>query len=85
MTIATYCTRMPGGFLRFQAQYLRRIRLPQWGHVSEDLRGRLIAASGPQLQDDLDAVVNELYGLSAMEARCARVIADAARVRKARA
>ncbi|PIX60254.1 MAG: hypothetical protein COZ47_08240 [Lysobacterales bacterium CG_4_10_14_3_um_filter_64_11] len=31
MTVAAYCTRMAGGFLRFQAQYLRRIRLPQWG------------------------------------------------------
>jgi hypothetical protein len=83
MTIATYCTRMSGGFLRFQAQYLRRIRLPRWSAVSKELRGRLIAASGPQSQDDLDAPVNELYGLSAAEARCARAIADAARVRKA--
>jgi hypothetical protein len=83
MTIATYCTRMSGGFLRFQAQYLRRIRLPRWSAVSKELRGRLIAASGPQSQDDLDAPVSELYGLSTAEARCARAIADAARVRKA--
>ncbi len=82
MTIATYCTRMAGGFLRFQAQYLRRIRLPRWSNVSEDLRMKLIAASGPRSQDDLDAPVNELYGLSSAEAQCARVVADAARVRK---
>src|SRR3546814_10421205 len=34
MIIATYCTRMAGGFLRFQAQYLRRLRLPRWERVS---------------------------------------------------
>ena len=85
MTIATYCTRMSGGFLRFQAQYLRRIRLPQWSHVSKNLRARLIAAAGPRTHDDLDSPVNELYGLSAMEAQCAREVADTARVRKASA
>ncbi len=36
--VATYSTKMRGGFLRFQAQYLRRIRLPQWRDVPEALR-----------------------------------------------
>jgi hypothetical protein len=27
--VATYSTKMRGGFLRFQAQYLRRIRIPR--------------------------------------------------------
>ena len=27
--VSLYCTRMRGGYLRFQAQYLRKIRIPQ--------------------------------------------------------
>lgn len=84
LTVSTYCTRMSGGFLRFQAQYLRRIRLPHWGHVPEALRAELIAASLSRCQDILDAPVNVLFGLSPAEARCARSSADAARVVKVR-
>lgn len=40
--IEAYCVRMRGGTLRFQAQYLRRIRVPGPGtidsHVAEELR-----------------------------------------------
>ena len=43
--IATYSTKMRGGFLRFQAQYLRRIRLPYWENVSPHLRQRLANAA----------------------------------------
>ena len=39
--IEAYCVKMRGGTLRFQAQYLRRIRVPDPGTLSEDLRGRL--------------------------------------------
>ena len=82
MTIATYCTRMAGGFLRFQAQYLRRIRLPQWCDVSEDMRSHLIAASSSKSMDEIDMPIFELYRLTSAEARCTRDIANAARVRK---
>lgn len=82
MTVATYCTRMAGGFLRFQAQYLRRIRLPQWRDVSEDMRSRLIAAASSKILDEIDMPVFELYKLSSAEAQCTRDIANAARVKK---
>jgi len=36
---------MRGGYLRFQAQYLRRIRLPLWKDVSKALRERLVEAA----------------------------------------
>jgi len=89
MTVAAYCTRMAGGFLRFQAQYLRRIRLPQWGQVSEALRMALIAAASAQDQAVIDAPVFALYGVSPSEAAPVRRIADTAQVtvqrRKARA
>jgi len=82
MTVATYCTRMAGGFLRFQAQYLRRIRLPHWRHVTAPMRDQLITASSSVSQDVIDAVVFELYGLNAMEALRTRRAADSARIGK---
>ena len=82
MTVATYCTRMSGGFLRFQAQYLRRIRLPHWRNVDERMRSRLTVAYATRNQDAIDAPVFELYGLNAIEAQCAREVANAARVGK---
>jgi len=65
--IEAYSTRMHGNCLRFQAQYLRRIRLPRWDTVSADLRQtlRLVAEN-----NDLAAreeAVSELYKLSALE------------------
>lgn len=65
--IATYSTKMRGGFLRFQAQYLRRIRLPKWESVSPSLRERLTQAA---IQLDLDAcdeAVAALYSLTKQE------------------
>ena len=36
--VATYSLRMRGDCLRFQAQYLRRIRIPDWSEVAETMR-----------------------------------------------
>ncbi|MEN6473309.1 MAG: Eco57I restriction-modification methylase domain-containing protein [Syntrophaceae bacterium] len=47
--VSIYSTHMRGGYLRFQAQYLRRIRLPLWEDVPSDIRAALIEAS--QLHD----------------------------------
>ena len=82
MTVATYCTRMAGGFLRFQAQYLRRIRLPNWRDVSKEMRDRLIAAASSKTQGEIDIPVFELYGLSAAEAQRTCNVAGAVRVGK---
>lgn len=82
MTVATYCTRMAGGFLRFQAQYLRRIRVPAWRDVDESMRKRLTAASSTRIQSEIDMPVFELYGLNATESSRTREIADAVRVGK---
>lgn len=80
MTVATYCTRMSGGFLRFQAQYLRRIRLPRWCDVPQTLRRALADAAASREQTDLDAPVFALYGLAADEIATVQRIAMAARV-----
>ena len=80
MSIATYCTRMAGGFLRFQAQYLRRIRLPRWSGVSPALRDELIAVGASRNQKEVDAPVMRLYGLNVAEIALAQRVARDAQV-----
>lgn len=65
--VATYSTRMRGGFLRFQAQYLRRIRLPRWMDVSQEMRSRLSSAAQTLDIGACNAAVVDLYGLTASE------------------
>lgn len=62
--VATYSTTMRGGFLRFQAQYLRRIRLPHWADVPENLRTELVDAAIKRDLDLCNCAVFKLYGLS---------------------
>jgi hypothetical protein len=65
--VATYSTRMHGGFLRFQAQYLRRIRLPYWRDVPEDLRKELKEAAEKRDLQACNQATFKLYGLSREE------------------
>jgi hypothetical protein len=62
--IATYSTRMRGGYLRFQAQYLRRIRLPQWSTVEPGLRERLSVSARNRDLAACNAAAFELYELT---------------------
>ncbi len=66
--VAAYSTAMRGGFLRFQAQYLRRIRLPLWSEVPKSMRARLTQAAIVLNMAECDAAAYELYGLSCAEA-----------------
>ncbi len=61
--IATYSTKMRGGCLRFQAQYLRRIRIPRWADVSEGLRSDLRDAAVNRDLHACNRAVFQLYGL----------------------
>jgi hypothetical protein len=65
--VATYSTKMRGGFLRFQAQYLRRLRLPHWRSVPESLRVELIDAATKRDTQACDRAAFKLYGLSREE------------------
>lgn len=65
--ISIYSTKMRGGYLRFQAQYLRRIRLPHWADVPKPLRQRLTAAAIERDQVACNEAAFELYGLSRTE------------------
>jgi len=64
--ISTYCVRMRGGTLRFQAQYLRRIRLPRFAHIGEEDRASLRAAFSSRDSAAATAVALRLYGVEAL-------------------
>lgn len=65
--VATYSLRMRGDCLRFQAQYLRRIRLPRWADVSPELRATLQTAADSDDQVFIDETVRSLYGIHRTE------------------
>ena len=65
--IATYSTHMRGGYLRFQAQYLRRLRLPKWADVNRKLRTRLMEAGRARAIAACDQAAFELYEVSRSE------------------
>ncbi|MDY6988254.1 MAG: Eco57I restriction-modification methylase domain-containing protein [Thermodesulfobacteriota bacterium] len=62
--ISIYSTRMRGGYLRYQAQYLRRIRVPFWRDVPGDVRAELIRAAEQADIAACNEAVFDLYGLS---------------------
>ncbi len=57
--VHTYSVRMRGDFLRYQAQYLRRIRLPLWSDVSKPMR-KILREGSP---DEVDDAIRRLYSL----------------------
>lgn len=78
--VAAYAPRMSGGFLRFQAQYLRRIRCPRWSDLAAAQRARLSEVANSDLEECDDAVFEALQ----MDRRTAHAIqrfAGAARVK----
>jgi hypothetical protein len=62
--IGLYSTKMRGGYLRFQAQYLRRLRLPHWRNVSSSLQHALTAAGKARDQAACNAASAALYQLT---------------------
>lgn len=65
--VASYSTKMRGGFLRFQAQYLRRIRVPRWSDMSTQLRTELSKAAESLDLDACNRAAFKAYKLSATE------------------
>ena len=64
--VSCYCTHMAGGFLRFQAQYLRRIRIPEWRDVPREIQ-RELTESGRRGEPAGWNALARLYGLSEAE------------------
>ncbi len=65
--VSIYSIQMRGGYLRFQAQYLRRIRIPRWQDVPEAVRKALVDAAGAGDAETGNDVVFDLYRLSQEE------------------
>ncbi|NOK71578.1 MAG: modification methylase PaeR7I [Chloroflexi bacterium AL-N10] len=65
--IDTYSTKIRGGFLRFQAQYLRRIRVPHWNDVPMPVREALTDAATRRDVRACNQAAFTLYGLTSAE------------------
>ena len=63
-----YSVRMRGGYLRFQAQYLRRIRLPSWHAVDDASAHELRSAFRRRDRELATRAALPLYGLDAVPA-----------------
>jgi hypothetical protein len=61
--VATYCVKMRGGCYRFQAQYLRRIRVPEWSSVGKRDAASLRRAFENRDRESASAVARRLYGV----------------------
>src|SRR6266436_1094868 len=67
--VANYSVKMRGGYLRFQAQNIRRIRIPRWEQVSAMQRERLRQAAMQPDVSRCDEVAFELYHINEAERR----------------
>lgn len=65
--VSMYSTKMRGGYLRFQAQYLRRIRVPHWHDVPDDLRAELADAADRGDIASCNQAVFRLYRMNKAE------------------
>ena len=61
--VGTYCVKMAGGCYRFEAQYLRRIRVPRPGGVLPSERRALAEAFGERDVERASGVARRLYGV----------------------
>ncbi|MEV7645740.1 Eco57I restriction-modification methylase domain-containing protein [Streptomyces rubiginosohelvolus] len=62
--VEAYAVKMRGGTLRFQAQYLRKIRVPDPGAINERDRGALAAAFDKRDVKAATEVALRVYGLA---------------------
>lgn len=63
MFVELYAVRMRGGFLRFQAQYLRRIRVPDRESLDRPTQRQLASAFQNRDREAASAIARRLYGL----------------------
>ncbi len=61
--VGAYCVKMRGGCYRFQAQYVRRIRVPDIDSVPHSAAQRLARAFRERDRDAASAVAATVYGL----------------------
>lgn len=59
--IGSYSTKIANGYMRFQAQHLRKLRLPKWESISTDMKIDLIEAGKNNRTECFDELVDKLY------------------------
>lgn len=65
--ISTYSTKIAKGFLRFQAQHLRKLRIPNWHEIEQGLQKRLINAGELNNTHLFDELTFEVYALTSKQ------------------
>jgi adenine-specific DNA-methyltransferase len=65
--VESYCIRMRGGYLRFQAQYLRRIRVPAPTAISTENANELRQAFRERDKERATKIALEVYGIEHQE------------------
>ncbi|MGH9224821.1 MAG: Eco57I restriction-modification methylase domain-containing protein [Acidimicrobiales bacterium] len=69
LIVGAYCVKMRGGCYRFQAQYLRRIRVPELTSVKKKDRQSLARAFNARDVEAATATAAKLYGLDVLPIR----------------
>ena len=64
--VGAYCVKMRGGCYRFQAQYLRRIRVPEYDAISKRQRRSLASAFNERDTERASATACQVYGLRSL-------------------
>lgn len=67
MFVQTYSTKVSGGNLRFQAQHLRKIRLPFWHDINTDTQTELTRIGRTMDTTEAKALVAQIYSLNEKE------------------
>lgn len=65
--ISSYSTKIANGYLRFQAQHLRKLRLPLWSGVEDKLKAKMIEAGMSNDVTSFTELTCEMYGLNKKE------------------
>jgi hypothetical protein len=65
--VESYGVRMRGGYLRFQAQYLRRIRVPAPGSIAKAQAKELVKAFRARDRERATQIALDLYGIDKRE------------------
>lgn len=63
MQVRAFSVQMRGGSVRYQAQTLRRVRIPPIASLSPAIIAQLVAVSGSVAQADIDEVASRAFGL----------------------
>jgi hypothetical protein len=66
--VGAYCVKMRGGCYRFQAQYVRRIRVPTFDTINKQQRRSLAVAFETRDRAKATATACEVYGLASLPA-----------------